>query len=217
MKNRIRYLSCGAILLLCLSTSCLESTQSSQSKKLKDFESDKCREVPEDQQILFRGMAWGSTQEQVITSMEKEPVFRSPDTLVYHDFISGMLVDAVFVFADDQLTRGKYIFSTKHQHENTYLEKFRDVEDMLTRKYGESAISETTWHNTMFKHVHKDYGLAISMGHMSMLAGWKIGCVKFTHTLSGGNGQIIHGMEYYHIKWQQIEQKARDRLKLKNL
>ena len=69
-------------------------------------------------------------------------------------------------------------------------------------------ITETTWHKKMFKYITKDYGLAISLGHMSMLAGWKIGCVRLSHTLSGNNNQIQHELHYTHLEMKAIEQRA---------
>jgi len=210
MKKLTHYLIYGTVVSLCLCTSCLES----ESKKLKAYESDKCKETSGGKTVLFGGVPWGSSRDQVIAAMGKQPTFTDNHTVVFDDHISEMPVHAIFLFADNQLTRGKYIFTTRHPAENTYLEEFGDIEKILARKYGEPAVSDTTWNNNMFKYVYKDYGLAVSLGHMSMLAGWKIGCVKLSHTLSGGNGQIQHGMEYYHLKMQSIEENAKPGIKL---
>jgi hypothetical protein len=210
MKKLTHYLIYGTAISCCLCTSCFES----ESQRRKAYESDKCKETSGEQTVLFGGVPWGASRDQVIAAMGKQPTYADNNTVIFDDHISGMPVHAVFFLADDQLTRGKYIFTTRHPMENTYLEKFGDIEKILAKKYGEPAVSDTTWNNNMFKYVYKDYGLAVSLGHMSMLAGWKIGCVKLSHTLSGGNGQIQHGMEYYHLKMLSIEENAKPGIKL---
>lgn len=181
---------------------------------MDDYASDQCREAPAGKEVLFAGVPWGSSRERVIAAMGKQPRYSDDRGVVFDDHIAGMPVRATFLFSNNQLTRGTYLFTAKHDYENRYLEAFNDIEEILKRKYGEPAISDTTWHNNMFKYVYKDYGLAISLGQMSMLAGWKIGCVKFTHTISGGNGQIRHGIEYYHLRMQSMEADAGDGVKL---
>ncbi len=197
-------LSYAGVLLLCLGASCLES----ESRNLDEYQSDKCREAPAGEAILFAGVPWGSSRDQVIAAKGQQPRFADDRTLVFDDHIAGMPVSATFQFASNQLTRGAYFFTAKHAYENRYLEEFNDIEELLKRKYGDPAVSDTTWHNNMFKYVYKDYGLAISLGQMSMLAGWKAGCVKFTHTISGGNGQVRHAIEYHHLKMQTLEVNA---------
>lgn len=195
-------LSCASVLLLCLGASCLESESSNEDI----YESDECREAPEGKAILFAGVPWGSSRDQVIAAMGRQPRNSDDRSLVFDDQIAGMPANSTFLFSNNQLTRGRYFFTAKHTYENKHIEEFNDIEEILKRKYGEPSTSDTTWHNNMFKYVYKDYGLAVSLGQMSMLAGWKIGCVKFTHTLSGGNGQIHHTIEYYHLKMQPLKE-----------
>lgn len=204
MRKLKPYLSYASVLLLCLGASCLESESSNKAK----YESDECREAPEGKAVLFAGVPWGSSRDQVIAAMGRQPRNSDDRTLVFDDPIAGMPARSTFLFSNNQLTRGSYFFTAKHAYENKHLEEFNAIDEILKRKYGEPAASDTTWHNNMFKYVYKDYGLAVSLGQMSMLAGWKIGCVKLTHTLSGGNGQINHTIEYYHLKMQSLEVNA---------
>ena len=205
MKRLTYLLIPGSVLLLCFCTSCFES----ESRRLKAYQSDRCNEASGGKQVLFSGVPWGSSRDQIVAVMGREPAFADEHVVVFEDHISGMPVNAIFYLFDNQLTRGDYVLSTNYPYENMYLDAFRDIEERLTIKYGDPAISDMVWNNNMFKYVQKDYGLAISLGHMSMLSGRKIGCVRFNHTLSGGNSQIVHEIQYHHIKMKSIEENAR--------
>jgi len=93
----------------------------------------------------FRSVYWGMTRAQVIKTEQKEPLTSSDAVLTYRDTLTGIPVEAVYVFHPWQhyLTQGLYIVREDSTHSGDYVPDYRKLQSLLRRKFGD-PVYETT-------------------------------------------------------------------------
>jgi hypothetical protein len=169
------------------------------------------------QAILFRGVKWGASVEEVKLVVKAEPVNTGANLLVYSDSIGGLNVQCVFLFAKNQFVRGKYCFTVEHADKNAFLTDFEAADALLKDKYGAPEKHEVQWRNDLYKRDPQNWGMAVATGRLSLCSTWKIGEVQVIHVLTGDNYRIEHEIEYSHDAMYLIEnalQQEADRDKL---
>ncbi|MBA7542736.1 hypothetical protein ES705_35060 [subsurface metagenome] len=64
------------------------------------------------------------------------------------------------------------------------------MKEILTKKYGKPWSDRTTWDNDLFKNDRSQWGLAVSIGHLSYGALWDTSKTFITLVLNGDNYEI---------------------------
>ncbi len=118
----------------------------------------------------------------------------------------------MYIFAYDKLVRAKYIVNKKHTNKNAYLSDYFDLVSALTKKYGKPWSDKDFWDDDLYKDKPDDWGMAVSAGHLSKYAEWKMQRTTILACLKGDNFEIDLGIEYSSKKLDQLESKAEKEL-----
>ena len=158
--------------------------------------------------ITFRGLKWGSTLEEVEASDVLDGMTEGTD-YVYDDddkclYITGLSVAGkntntmLYFNADGQFCMGAYILDEKHANsQNDYLD-FRDIETELTKKYGEPTKNNDDWTDDFYKGQEDRYGMAIALGELSLVRGWRArDSSRIAISCRGDNADISTVIMYY--------------------
>ncbi|MEI8201611.1 MAG: hypothetical protein WCH34_01275 [Bacteroidota bacterium] len=114
-----------------------------------------------------------------------------------------------YIFANDTLTRAKYTFNTTYVNKNNYISDFNAVKDKLQEKYGKPISDKIYWINDLYKNDPKDYGLAISAGHVAYFTTFETDCMTIILVLQGENFEITSGVEYSSKKYNELEKRVK--------
>lgn len=131
----------------------------------------------------FRKTHWGMNIEEVKTSENKEVTFEAhsqyiedigeeADLIVYEDRISGIDCDLYYAFIQDKLILAGYVFVPKHTDKNGYIDDYRKLKELLTKKYKKPENDEMIWGNDLFRDNKQKWGEAISKGHLKYQTQW---------------------------------------------
>lgn len=158
--------------------------------------------------ITFRGLKWGSTLEEVkasgILDGKAEGTDYSYDDEGKSLFVGGLSVagknaNSILYFnADGQFCSGGYVLDEQHFNaQNDYLD-FRDIETELTKKYGDPSRTEDEWTDDFYKGDESRYGMAISLGELSLLRRWRArDSSSIVLNCRGDNAEITTVIVYY--------------------
>jgi len=169
----------------------------------------------------FRKTYWGMSKEQIkkVESSEfiKEEkgggAFKGLNMLIYKDNIVSLDCFIVYYLAENQLTRGRYLFIEEHSNENLYISDFKDIKNQLTQKYGKPKRDDVIWLNDLYKDDPSDYGMAISVGHLRYLAEWDLPETEIQLVLQGDNYKISCWADYIGKAFKRLEKNAIEKAK----
>lgn len=169
-------------------------------------------ETEEEAQTHFRMAQWGMSKEQVI-KLEGEPDRQTkPEGLeltAYKRKIANLDCAVCFIFTENKLTRGKYIFYEEHSNKNFYIDDYNEIKSILTDKYGNPKKDKIIWLNDFYKEYYADWGLAISEGDLRYYAEWETPETEIRLALHGDNNEILLEVEYAGIKFIEFEEKVK--------
>lgn len=169
-------------------------------------------EAEEEAQTHFRMAQWGMSKEQVI-KLEGEPDQQRKseglDLIGYIKTISNLDCVALFIFAENKLTRGKYMFMEEHSNNNLYIDDYNQIKNALIDKYGKPKEDDDVWLNDLYKDEPSEWGLAISVGHLVYFASWEPPETDITLVIYGDNYEISIQVEYLSIKFKELEEKVK--------
>lgn len=180
--------------------------------------------IPEDEgssKKNFRMTHWGMSKEQVkkVESSEfiKEQkglrVVKGLILLIYKDNIAGLDCFIAYYFAENKLTRGRYLFKKKHSNKNLYISDFNNVKKQLTNKYGKPKYDNLIWINDLYKDDPSRYGMAVSKGDLKYVAKWDLQETEIISSLSGDNYKITFQTEYLGKALKEFEKKVLEKAK----
>lgn len=135
------------------------------------------------QPIKFRGVAWGTLMDEVISEvitpdMEDEDYYADYEEMyLYVDSytVAGKEMSAIYNFDPDneEFHMGTYLSKEKHSNKQQYYLDFLDLQDALTEVYGEMTINDDQWITDTYKGREDMYGIGIAHGNMILCRGWK--------------------------------------------
>ena len=160
----------------------------------------------------FRKMNFGDSKKklyQIYPDVEFDIEYSGLIEFFSHfDYIAGIKTRISYVFLDNELSAGMYMFSENNNRKggDERLRDFKTVSDRLNIKYDMENIDE--WHKTTWKDVPNWHGYALSNGEVSF--GERYENERFTifHSLEYISGYISHNVVYGSSKfnkWQQEE------------
>ncbi len=160
-----------------------------------------CAILAADGDFDFRKVRWGMSKAEVIASEEHE--FKIVPGSGGEGLISKKKhrvanLDALiaYVFAEDKLIRAVYLFQEVHTNRNDYIMDFKNVKELLTKKYGEPVEDTVLWRSDLFKNDYDQWGTATSIGHTYFYSQWDAGETFVVTSLSGENYEITCKLEY---------------------
>jgi hypothetical protein len=183
-------------------------------------------------QTDFRKSTWGMTRAQVEASESNPPsVVRESngETIVeYHAIpFASLPARVIYIFADNQLARAKFIFSREHHDQNEFIADYRTIEPVLTKMLGKPGSARAIWNDDSTQDEPKSYldqdratpasilpsdplvGLAVSLGHLRLYTEWSSTRTTILHALTGENHNIIHQVEYRGVAFAALENTVR--------
>lgn len=93
----------------------------------------------------FRSAYWGMTRSQVMETEPRKPLTEGDAVLTYQDTLSGIPVEAVYVFHPWQhyLTQGLYIIREDSTQAGNYIPAYQKLYSLLRKKFGDPVDENT--------------------------------------------------------------------------
>lgn len=159
---------------------------------------------------VFRGSEWGMSIEEVKAIENADLMDESTEQIFYRGTIAGLKTIIVYEFFRNQLTSCGYMIDETYTNKNEHINNFQKLKELLTKKYGEPLNDNVTWDNDLFRDDPSQYGMAISIGHLSFRVDWKKDNLQLTMILYGKNYDIVHGIFYSSPALQKQADKAKE-------
>lgn len=164
----------------------------------------------------FRKTRWGMSKEEVRASEQRdvydvyiEETSEGIEALIYKDNLFGNECILGYVFADDQLTRTKYIFTHDHSNHMEFIYDYEDLKEALTKKYGVPTKDKTFWNGEeVSDNSHPRDGHDLFMGRLSYGSSWKTETTGICLYLAGGDYDIQLSLEYFSKNLSYLEEDA---------
>ncbi|MBA7515713.1 hypothetical protein ES705_07756 [subsurface metagenome] len=161
-------------------------------------------------QYDFRKVNWGMSKEEVKATEDKEPDSEFDNSLVYYAKIDGDDYLCGYTFLEDKLHNTGYVFIGEHSNKNDYIQDYKNLKEILTKKYGKPWSDRTTWDNDLFKDDRSQWGLAVSIGHLSYGNIWETSTTYITLWLDGDNYEISLGVAYDSVELKEWVKKIKE-------
>jgi hypothetical protein len=93
----------------------------------------------------FRSSRWGAGIDEVKARETTDLVVEEDDLLAYKTVIGGLSSLAAFDFVDGHLVMGRYVIDVEHADQNSFLNDFNSLKELLKKKYGPTSTSNVYW------------------------------------------------------------------------
>jgi hypothetical protein len=145
----------------------------------------------------FRNVAWGTSQEEVKVSENINPLAEDKESLLFKVQLAGKEVTLVYKFLSPHgLYSSGYLFDEKHTNKNNFIDDYDEIKSLLIKKYGPPTVERVIWLNDLFKDDPKDFGMAVSIGHLKYISSWKVEETNISLGLVGDNYKISMLLNY---------------------
>lgn len=170
----------------------------------------------------FRKTRWGMSEREVRDSETSDPAFESTDALGFQSIVAGLSCETFYIFIDNQLVRGKYVFNERHSNNNHYISDYVTLKELLTEKYGlplsrDNRQRDQIWLNDLYQDDSDDWGTAVAAGHLVYLTEWQQEETKIGLILRGDNYDISLAIEYASKEHEGLEEQSRQQKHLEDL
>ncbi len=146
---------------------------------------------------------WGDTKEQVRASEGEKPVEDSDDIISYKATLAGMQCLISYSFVDSMVVTAKYTVQADHADKNDWIADYDTLRSLVSGKNGQPDMAlDKQWKNEIYRDEPKNYGNAISQGHLYYLSTWQLPKTNINLMLSGGNHKISLELEYASKKYE---------------
>lgn len=147
------------------------------------------RETSDDSYDL-RSVRWGMTRAEVLASEKEEPVYQSLNRLLFATTVLDKRMLLEYHFGDDRLYRARYILAAHHIVDNKYVADYRDIQSVLTAKYGKPKMNESIWKEGAGRREDLQPGVLVATGHLNLISAWETPESRIVATLSGKEFKI---------------------------
>lgn len=161
-------------------------------------------------QTDFRKAKWGMSKLQIKKIESAELVAEAEDVILYSSKLASLETDVGYSFVGGKLIVGSYRLTEKHTNKNDYIRDYETLKGLLTKKYGSPIVDKITWKNDLYKGDIQDYGMAISIGHLTYFCKWTTDRTEIIFVLYGDNYEVSNALKYSSIELKDFEQKARE-------
>ena len=165
----------------------------------------------------FRNVAWGASQEEVKVSENIKPLAEDKESILFKVQLAGKGVTLVYNFLSQHgLYSSGYLFDEKHTNQNDFIDDYDEIKSLLIKKYGPPILERVVWLNDLFKDDPKDYGMAVSIGHLKYVSTWKVEQTNISLGLVGDNYKINMLLNYKSERLNKLVEEAQELKKLKD-
>ncbi len=154
-------------------------------------------------QYNFRKTNWGMNQTEVIQCEENVSIFlkdySKDNILIFQGYANGIPCYILYEFANGKLTQTAYwfyYFDKSLSNKNDYISEYSNLKENLTKKYGTPLIDQQNWNNNLYRNDSKNWGLAISLGHLNVISRWETADTEIELVLWGKDDSINLSIVY---------------------
>lgn len=158
----------------------------------------------------FRSVRWGMSKADVRGTENKTPTEGEDGTLLYEDNVLGLPALTFYQFTQEKLTSAGYLFQAKHYNENDTILDFFAVNVALEDKYKAEGEDRTKWRSGASDYEKDRYGMAVSLGDLTLEKQWETKESTIVHRLTGENFQTTHILIYRSKELQNLVEKQHD-------
>jgi hypothetical protein len=144
----------------------------------------------------FRKASWGMPRSEVVLTEADDPTSQDDSALIYSRKVAGMSALIGYLFVDDKLVKGKYMFRQQHSEFSQYITDYDTLKKAMEKKYGKAQKSRDIWSNDLYTNIPAEWGKAVSLGYLTRLSYWSTKTTEITLTLKGENEKIDLWLEY---------------------
>ncbi len=150
-----------------------------------------------------RKVLWGDTKQQVRASETGTPVEDSDDVISFKTTLAGMQCLISYSFVDSLVVTAKYTIQGDHADKNDWIADYDTLRSLVSGKNGRPDMAlDKQWKNELYRDEPKNYGSAISQGHLYYLSTWQLPNTNINLMLSGGNHKISLELEFASKKYE---------------
>jgi len=171
---------------------------------------DESAEAPQGE-THYRDARWGMSPQEV-KQTEKGDLFRERERVILFDTdgVLGLSAKAGYVFVEDKLVRGKYIFTEPHTNNNAYIKDYRSLKKALNQKYGDPKSDSKNWLNDLYRDDRSQWGMAVATGDLNFFTTWETDETIIKLFLHGDNYDINLEIAYVSKELEELEDEARE-------
>ena len=167
--------------------------------------------------VTFGKTKWGMSKKQVRKLYPKAKKDTPSSLILESHKISGLQGGVLFQFHKDQLVHVVWILLEKHTNQNEYIEDYKKMAALLTKKYGKPDRDVVDWSNDLFADNPNRHGMAIGLGHLAMKVEWDRGETQVNAGILGDNTKITTIMTWTHKRLSQERDDALEAEELEGL
>lgn len=162
----------------------------------------------------FRNSTWGDTREEVM--IVEGRVDTGPNWLVYESQAGGKKAFILFIFIDDSLELGSYIFSENHNNNIQYLYDFHEINELIAKRHGEPRrkIEIITHNSDIASRSDLNELQKLELGAISFRSVWFIENTTITHHLrreDDDKPKLLHTVSYQSDTYREKSEQQRVR------
>jgi hypothetical protein len=166
----------------------------------------------------FRDASWGMSKSEVRKSEEKDLVDEGSEVLRYSDNIIGMDANVIYMFTDNKLTQGGYIFEEDHLNTEDHISDFKKTKRLLKKKYGTPQREGKKWKNDLYKDDREYWGTALTLGHLEYYCIFETEKTKVIAGLQKADAMNIrHAIIYRSLKYKDERQEKEEKENMDDL
>lgn len=142
----------------------------------------------------FRKTTWGMSRAEVKSAESANFGGEDKYNMAYLSKVASLRTTIVYVFSDDKLTSGKYVFQEQHPNKSDYITDFKNIKAKLTEKYGAPIEDREAWKNN--QKTTEDLGEALNAGQLAYYAKWDTANSLISLAVYGSQNRVYHILEY---------------------
>ncbi len=156
----------------------------------------------------FRNTKWGMSKREVkkAEKIPKEAKY-SKNNISTPEKLGGLPAILAYDFNKKKLVRGRYSFAAKHLDAVEYIDDYKKLKKMLTIKYGKPNASLKNWTDRSMKSFPHQRGMAVRLGHLTLLSIWDRKRTKIMLALYGEKERVKMVLTYESMKLLQSREK----------
>jgi hypothetical protein len=160
----------------------------------------------------FRKVNWGTSKAVVRKAEKVKADAEHGRAILYKTIVYGQPATIEYFFAQGKLVRARYTFNGKHTDKNKYIGDYDQIKDSLKIMYGVPTEDTHVWRNDLYQDSIKQWGTAVSLGHVEYWTKWENYHTSIWHSLSGSNLHVILTTEFFSIKLKDLEDKENEKM-----
>ena len=163
----------------------------------------------------YKKALWGMTPQQVHKAYPKAS--DHDGSLIISGKTAGYDSTTVFFFTAKSLTAVGVMLTKQSMNANTYVNDYHQLQTLLTKKYGKPVGDSRHWSQDLYKNDPKHIGMAVSMGHLTLVSNWTRPKTKIELVCRGENFKVKVYIRYVSVALEGLKTQTDENEKLDDL